>query len=434
MKYANILVTGSTRSGKTSAEKRRLVEAAEDGAAIVVADPHRDSLAAGLMEALVARGHQKRIIFDRLGDFDRVIGFDFVPRPASPPGSLQRLNEVDELARSFIDILLRRRQMESLATAALTEEWLLPAIMLYIEQEDHPELSILNYAFGPTDHPAFRRLLHRCTNRDVADRFREIEKGKISRGQYAPAERLLKGVCGSPAFAARCGSTFQLGPFLDRRGILLIEGGGNVSDDAQRTILGSAILQTIRHVRSRSRPNPPIILCMDEANNAGLIGASGYEMRAAAECQKMGLALHVLVQSLNFPSAEITEGMLTNCLVHEWFFAANEAVIRKATADLGSKDYEADLRSLKPGERMVKDRNHGVYREYVPLLDDPWGFPGLGKKKAERALEEIKRTRPEYRTPTVIQWHTPDPSPSDRQPSREMPLLPPESQNTNLGI
>jgi hypothetical protein len=61
--YPNILLCGSTRSGKSMAEARRLLDAADEGAALVVIDPHRDSLAARLLEHLVARGHEKRILF-----------------------------------------------------------------------------------------------------------------------------------------------------------------------------------------------------------------------------------------------------------------------------------------------------------------------------------------------------------------------------------
>jgi hypothetical protein len=353
-----------------------------------------------------------------------VIGYDFLPQPTA--GSpLERLTETDELVRSFCDVLIRRRQLESLATSAQTEEWVIPALMLYVCQPDHPPLPVLNYAFGPPEHPAFRRLLDRCTDRDVARRFREIERGKIHRGQYAPAERLIRGVCTSPAFAVRCGATFQLGSFLDRRGILLIEGGGSISHDAACTIMGALIIQTIRHVRTRPRPHPPVILALDEATNAGLVGASGFETRAAAECQKMGLAIHVLVQSLNFPSSDITEALLTNCLRHEWYYAANEAVIRKAAADLGSKDYEAVLRTFSAGQRCVKDRNR-VFYEYVPLLDDPWGFPGLSRKKASLALAEIKR-RPEYRTPRLLTEAFADDAAAEEE-------RPPERPNPNLGI
>ena len=54
----------------------------------------------------------------------------------------------------------------------------------------------------------------------------------------------------------------------------------------------------------------------------------------------MGLDLHVLVQSLNFPTSHITDGILTNCTRHEWMYAANAAVARKAADDLGNSDYE----------------------------------------------------------------------------------------------
>jgi len=328
-------------------------------------------------------------------------------------------------------VLCRRRHLV-LSTAAQTEEFLIPALVLYVTQTDHPPLPILNHAFGPAEHPDFQRLLARCRkgNDEVLEVFRQIESGKIRRSQFAPAERLLRGVLHSPVFAARCGATFHLPAFLDRRGILIIEGGGTVSDDAQRTVMGAIILHTIRYIRARPQPYPPVILVLDEATNADLIGESGYEMRAAAECQKMGLAIHTLVQSLNFPSTEITEGMLTNCLRHEWFFAANEAVVRKAAADLGGKDYEEGLRSLKPGERYVKERNR-VFREYVPMLDDPWGFPGLTKKKAQVALLQIEQ-RPEYRTPRVQAGRFVDDAGRDQTVTDLPPIA--EEDNPNVGI
>lgn len=346
---------------------------------------------------------------------------------------MEYLTERDHLVRSLADVLCRRRNLE-LSTAALTEEWVIPALTLVIEQPDSPSLTILNHAFGPPDHPDFRRLLWKCRDEEVQAKFEEIANGTIRRGQFAAADRLIRGVCSSPAFAARCVPTFQLSRFLDASGILIVEGGGNVSDDGQRTVMGAVVLQTIRYIRTRPRPYPPVILVLDEANNANLIGASGYEVRAAAECQKMGLAIHTLVQSLNFPSQEITEGILTNSLRHEWYFAANEAVLRKAAADLGNKDYEADLRQLKPGERFVKDRA-SVYREYIPLLDDRWGFPGLAKKKAERALAEVLQ-RPEYRTPQASATRvTNDSVPEMGSSPRVDPEFPPqEPENPNVGI
>ena len=51
----NTLIDGSTRSGKSTAELKNLVEVAERGeTAIVIFDPHRDSLAFGVLSQPIA--------------------------------------------------------------------------------------------------------------------------------------------------------------------------------------------------------------------------------------------------------------------------------------------------------------------------------------------------------------------------------------------
>jgi hypothetical protein len=189
--------------------------------------------------------------------------------------------------------------------------------------------------------------------------------------------------------------------------------------------MGTVVLQTIQYVRSRPGPFPPVILAVDEATNAGLIGASGFEARALAETAKMGLSQHILVQQLNFPNASITECVLTNTLIHEWFYNTSPGVCRTAAADLGDREFAKTVRTLEVGERLVKDRRD-VYREYVEPLADPWGFPGLAKKKAERALAEI-RQRPEYWTPRNRNG---GPNSSTGQESDETP----EDDNPQIGI
>ncbi len=75
----NTLIVGSTRSGKSTAELKNLVEVAERGdTAIVVFDPHRDSLAFGALSQLTARGMKNRILYDRLSELHRVLGWDFL--------------------------------------------------------------------------------------------------------------------------------------------------------------------------------------------------------------------------------------------------------------------------------------------------------------------------------------------------------------------
>lgn len=397
----NKLLCGSTRSGKTWAELKVLVQAALLGSiALVVIDPHRDSLAGPLIGHLVAHGMQRRILFDRLSDVDRVLSWDFLP-PSTASNNLVRDAENESNIRAFIDVLCRRRQVETVATSPLVEEGLLDVLWLYVEQDRRVPLTDIQFALSPR-HPKFRQLLDHCTNPEIVRKFRAIARARTSRSQHAAVIRFIRGVCSSPAFSVRCTAqpTLHLGNVLDKYGIVAAEGGGaSLSDDAMRSMMGAIVLQVIRYVRTRPRPYPPVILAMDEATNAGLVGASGYETRALAECAKMGLFFHILIQQLNFPNAAITEAVLANTLVHEWYFNANPAVRRKASVDLGSRDYMNVIGSLKVGERMVKDRDR-VYRDYVEPLVDPWGFEGLAKRKAERALVEIQK-RPEYRTPTT---------------------------------
>ncbi|MBI5760420.1 MAG: hypothetical protein HZA46_18045 [Planctomycetales bacterium] len=136
----------------------------------------------------------------------------------------------------------------------------------------------------------------------VQVKFRAIVDGRIKLGQDGAAQRLIRSVYESPAFTLRCHPTFDLHRFLNRRGILLVEGGSHgVSADTSSTILGSIVLQVIHYARSRQKSVPRMLLVIDEATNANLIGAAGHEVRALAELQKKGLDMHILCQSPSFP-------------------------------------------------------------------------------------------------------------------------------------
>jgi hypothetical protein len=65
----NKLAVGSTQSGKSYAEVHDILAAADAGnVAIVVCDPHKDSLARNALTHLVARGHKRRILWDQLDE------------------------------------------------------------------------------------------------------------------------------------------------------------------------------------------------------------------------------------------------------------------------------------------------------------------------------------------------------------------------------
>lgn len=396
----NKLVIGATRSGKSVSEINDVIAAAtQKEVAIALFDPHPKSLAWSVFNHLISRGMESRIIFDQLSCFSHVPGYRFLPQ-STCRNPLKKAAQHEQYAQNFTDILCRRRASSSLTASPQTEEWTLKAIRLLLNQRQERPASDLRYVFK-VGHPVFNLLLQQCTDSDVAFDFDLIAQGKIRQGQFGSAERLISGVCGSPTFIARCGTSFDLPAFLGNSGILIVEGGSDgVSADAMRTIMGSLILQIIQFVRTRDEPTPRVLLVLDEATNANLV--SQHEVHALAECQKMGLDVHILVQLLDFPSSQIAGGVLTNCIRHDWFYASDPAVARKAADDLGLPPEGAtEIRKLKIGERYIKTRI-GVKRDRVKMLPNPWVWGKLAAIKSYKALSRIRK-RPEYQEQSCLE-------------------------------
>jgi hypothetical protein len=330
----HIFACGATRSGKSEAELVRLVALAKaNDCAIVLLDPP-GTLAKKFLLHLDLLGLTRRVIYDRLADTDRIPGYDWLV-PSTHLDPLQREAENDERIREFASVLLRRRGIQDMATVPLIEETLLAALQLYINQGSVVPLHWLADAFDAHSE-AHARLLVNCTADETVRRFREFAllSRTRRREETAPAERILRAVLRSPAFRVRSGSaTFDLRSFLDGRGILILDGSstGNLSRDAASVMMGAVILRTIQHCRSGSTTK--VVLVLDEAVNAGLVGL--YESRAIAEVAKWALEFHILVQDpFGFATEEIRSNVLQNCWRHEWFRQGSPDAAKFAAEDI----------------------------------------------------------------------------------------------------
>src|SRR5205823_12960926 len=151
--------------------------------------------------------------------------------------------------------------------------------------------------------PARTQLLAHCTDPALLRKFQEYASlsPTARRTETGPAERILRAVLTSPAFRVRSGeATFDVGRFLDDRGILILDGSsrGNLSRDAASVMMGAAILRVIQHCRTGAKSK--VVLVLDEAVSAGLIGV--HESQALSEAGKWGLEFHILVQNpFSFP-------------------------------------------------------------------------------------------------------------------------------------
>jgi hypothetical protein len=328
-------VCGATRSGKSEAELARLVPLARrNNCAIVLLDPP-GTLARKFLLHLHRIGQASRVLYDRLSDTDRVPGYEWL-LPSNNADPLQREAENDERVREFASILLRRRGIQDAAARPLIEETVLAALRLFVAQASPVSLPWAADAFDVWSK-ARAHMLANCTEPSVVRKFHELAalSPTLRRTETAPAERILRGVLGSPAFRVRSSgvATFDLPRLLDARGIVILDGGssGNLSRDAASVMMGAVILRVIQHCRTGAACR--IVLVLDEAANANLIGL--YESQALAEAGKWGLEFHILVQDpFGFPSPEIRSNVLQNCWRHEWFRQGSSDAARLAAEDV----------------------------------------------------------------------------------------------------
>src|SRR5260221_9714278 len=120
----NGLKVGATRQGKTLSAARDVVESPDE--ACIILDPHKDSLA----QAVLAHA-SGNVLFERLSDVKRTLGFELLTASTHSDPQL-RHQENERRAEAFVEILLRRRNTESLAGTPLMEEWVMAAITLYL--------------------------------------------------------------------------------------------------------------------------------------------------------------------------------------------------------------------------------------------------------------------------------------------------------------
>lgn len=282
---SNVLRVGATRQGKTFAAARTIAESR--GVATVVLDPHKQSLAELCL--IHAAGN---ILYERLSDVRHTLGFELLA-PSANPDVLLRQMENQRRAEAFVDILLRRRNADGMAGAPLMEEWVMAVLTLFLSQERPKPVAWLPFALL-TDSDEFGAMVRDCTAPEIRHKFEQLAalNPRGQRAEVGSATRLLNGVFRSPAFVVRSRGGFDLGGFLQRTGLLIVERGDEIGDDTMRVVMGAIVLLVVDHAKRRPKPYPPIRIVIDEATNARLVG--GPELRGLAETNKNGLTWEFL--------------------------------------------------------------------------------------------------------------------------------------------
>lgn len=442
----HVLMVGGSGTGKTTQEIANLLAIANNkDSAIVVLDPHVNSLAYKFMSYCVACGHHDRIIYDRLTDLDRVLTWDFLS-PSRERNENKRRNQNSTRISQFTEVLLRSRGKASAADTPTISEWIKAALRLYLYQRKRRPLADIRYSFS-FDHPTFQEMLEGCTDEDTRYKFESTIDNR--RGGYEATERLINELCESSAFLLRTQkpSRFDLTRHLDNKGILIVEGGSgdDISTEALEAMLGAISQRVIGYCRARyartKQEKPHVTMAMDEATNYNMIGAAKTETKALAECRKMGLGMHILIQSFNFPNEQIRKDVVQNCASIFCFRCDDYDTRAKLAQQLGKSeehDYQNELAGLGVGEYIVrwgtKKRGTIIEHKQGRAMPEPFGFPVLTKQRTEQALRLIQQ-RPEYYSPMDDLFNPPEdddtPAPGN---SKDSPPDKPTSDDNPFGI
>lgn len=315
----HVVTSGITRGGKTKASAKlnlprmMLRDPLRPGFIIVDA---AGSLTDELGVHLVRRGIE--FLYDDARSTRDTLGYPFF-EPSTHSDSGQREAENRERIAEAIAVLIRSRGLLQVEGNPIIREGLYDAFHLLIHQSEALPFSALRNCFASeTDDHHY--LIDHCTH--PVYRMRFIHYGLL-RGQQreykcAPAERVLRAVCDSPQFRARCMPTFDLAGFLNGGGTLLVnaQSRGNLSRPDASLICGQIILTVIRLARI-GRFTRRVVLIADEGKTAGLVDQN--LTRALAEAAKWNLEIQVIIQNPLFADLSITEDLFGNCNTRFFF-------------------------------------------------------------------------------------------------------------------
>jgi hypothetical protein len=371
---------GETGSGKSRAQIERIMENYESA---IVLDWKARGLSWEVAKHAAARG--KRFVFDSLGWMKHGIQWRLVRRPKTRPFTKK---EAESIARALSHLFMRYQGRLTLANTPLIETGAMTAIMCFLYQSDPFELRMLYRIFNPDDS-LYEQAVANCTDGETQ---KSIERwGKLSpsarRYELGGAARMFQIVLTSPAFACRCEGQFDAAKFLNHEegGYILID-GGDVSDEARRVMLG-AISYHVLALAHRQKFKTRVGLWLDEAHEF----AGHHECIGLRELRSSGLDITLVWQSI---PPDMKEDVLQNCGRIEVYrcnspesarlFAGMVAACMPEHPDV----VEVQNRILNlnpPGSRFVRQRK--AWQEYVPLLSEPYPWPGLTETRTWQAIK-----------------------------------------------
>jgi hypothetical protein len=388
-KFYHRLVCGATRSGKSEHELGYVVRRVKRRECAVVAYDAHGTFTMKLAMRLAAEGARSRVLYDRLSDTDRTLGYEFLA-VSNNPDELQRAQENDERKQSFKETLLSERGMMDDSASPIIREGLDAALDLYFAQDRRAPIRWLARVFR--EGPEQSDFLRHCTDPGVLARFEYYNTLSPSQWEYkcGPATRILKNFCECPSVYVRDGASFDLAEFLNNYGVLILDGSsrGNLSRYAGGTMM-RALSHSVLMLARSGKLRVPVLNVYDEAVNSALV--TPQLSRGLAEGGKWDWWCDIIVQQAVFPTEEIEENVMQN-MMHYWFRQGSPKAAQFAAEDVASRLYDPlRVKFVEFHKRQV----HDGY-EYEEVTSSGVQLDGKGKTKGKSSNTNVV-ARAKYR-------------------------------------
>jgi len=249
-------------------------------------------------------------IYDCVAETSNVPGYPVIV-PSSNPDPDQREAEDQNIIEEVKALLVQAEGKLNTQASPITDKGLTDALELFTSQRKPKDFTKLHRCFRHTQERL--EFVRDCTNPQVVQQFEIYAELGDKDWEYrcGPAVRRLEKIARSVQFRKRCIPTFDLRAFLNRGGILMLDGEsrGNLSRESLTLVMALVLLNVLQLARNGLTRR--VVIIIDEARNANLLDLN--VARALLEAGKWGVEFDILTQNPQHPNPEVSDSLFQAC-------------------------------------------------------------------------------------------------------------------------
>lgn len=340
----SVLTVGATGSGKSLGALARLVRLAIEGlCAIVLMDRH-GTLAKLFALHLISMGMARRMLYDQLSNFNRILAVNVVEASLNP-SPFKRVAENQRRIAGFRETLFsasQRSDEQNVHTMPTLEKYadVLCRLLMFRDVPLRPEEFEFVFRFK---HPKCVDIALGCSNDEARYEWLELihlaksNSLNLLENRIGSTARLFRQVIVYPAFLYRCCGAFDLGRALLEKRIIIIDASddGSVPLEVATAWFRALDVRMFHFLQSNlaiTGEPCPVFCVWEESGAIQQLGPT--ERNMLREGRKFGFAANVIIQDWGGIPLETKKAVKPNTVIHEWYNPGEPELAYEAAEDL----------------------------------------------------------------------------------------------------